>query len=266
MSFQPVIPFGGYSGWAFLNRTKEAQLDTFREGVEIKRDVEYFKENIGSISTAEELVSDRQLRKVALGAFGLDDDIDNIYFIQKVLSDGVLSDDALANKLTDNRYYEMSKEFGFGSFSIPSTAISTFGDRITQMFEERQFEIAVGNQNETMRYAMTLDRELEDMASKSTTDNGRWYSVMGNTPVRNAVETALGLPSSLGSLDLDQQLNEFREKTERYFDNGEIAQFADPDKRTEMLRLFLVRSELQTGGGLQTSSAANALSLLSGAY
>lgn len=262
MSFQPIVPFGGYSGWAFLNRTKESQLETFKESTDIKRDVEYFKENIGSIESAEDLVSDRRLRRVALGAFGLDDDINNIYFVQKVLSDGIIDDDALANKLSDKRYHDMAKAFGFGTFETPNTVLSTFPDELATQFEERQFEIAVGNQNETMRMAMTLDREMADMAENSTTDNGRWYSIMGNTAVRSAVETALGLPSSIGSLDLDQQLGEFREKTERYFGETEVSQFSDPEKRTELLRLFLVRSDLQTSFS-NNSSAANALTLLS---
>lgn len=264
MSFQPVVPFGGYSGWAFLNRTKEAQLETFRESSDIQRDVAYFKENIGNVKTAEDLVSDRTLRKVVLGAFDLDDDIDNIYFIQKVLSDGILKDDALANKLSDTRYYDMAKALGF-DLGTPNTSLSTFPDEIAAKFEEQQFEIAVGDQDANMRLAMSLDRELEKIASKSTTDNGRWYSVMGNTAVRSALETALGLPTALGSLDLDQQLNEFREKTDRYFGGSEVSQFSDPEARQEMLRLFLVRAEIQSTSQ-QYSSAANALSLLSGSY
>ncbi|WP_417258429.1 DUF1217 domain-containing protein [Celeribacter sp.] len=264
MSFQPIVPFGGYSGWTFLNRTKEAQLETFRDSSDIQRDVEYFKENIGNVKTAEDLVSDHTLRKVALGAFDLDDDMDNIYFIQKVLSDGILDDDALANKLTDTRYYDMAKAFGF-DLSVPNTALSTFADDIATKFEEQQFEIAIGDQNANMRLAMSLDRELAELSEKTTSDDGRWYSVMGNTALRSTLETALGLPSSLGSLDLDQQLKEFRDKTERYFGDSEISQFSDPEARQEMLRLFLVRAEIQSTS-TQYSSAANALSLLSGAY
>ncbi|WP_439104403.1 DUF1217 domain-containing protein [Celeribacter marinus] len=264
MSFQPVVPFGGYSGWAFLNRTKDAQMETFRGSADIQRDVDYFKENIGKVKTAEDLVSDRTLRKVVLGAFDLDGDIDNIYFIQKVLSDGILDDGALANKLSDTRYYDMAKAFGF-DLSVPNTVMSTFPDEIAAKFEEQQFEIAVGDQDSNMRLAMSLDRELSKIADKSTTDNGRWYSVMGNTAVRSALETALGLPSSLGSLDLDQQLSEFREKTERYFGSTEVSQFSDPDARQEMLRLFLVRADIQSSR-TQYSSAANALTLLSGSY
>lgn len=264
MTFQPIVPFGGYSGWAFLNRTKESQFETFSNSQDLQRDIEYFKENISNVKTAEDLVSDRRLRKVALGAFGLDEDINNNFFIQKVLSDGILDSDTLANKLSDKRYYEFAKAFGFGDFETPNTQLSSFADDISTQFLERQFEIAIGDQDENMRIAMTLERELADIATKDTTDDGRWYTIMGNTAIRSAFETALGLPGSLGSLELDQQLGEFRDKTSRYFPDGEVAQFADSEKRDELVRLFLVRSEIAASTA-SYSAASNALALLSGA-
>lgn len=262
MTFQPFIPLAGYSGWAFLNRTMDSQKNAFNESNEIKRDTEYFKENIGSVESAEELMSDRRLLSVALGAFGLDDDIGSTYFIQKVLTDGVIDTDALANKLSDKRYLEFSKAFGFGDLGTPNTALSTFPDEIIAKFQDTQFEVAVGAQDDSMRLALNLDRELTVIANKDTTDNGSWYGVMGNSAVRTVFETALGLPSSIGSLDLDQQLTGFREKTERYFGGSEISQFADPEKRDELVRLFLVRNEIAQGSS-GTSAAQNALTLLS---
>ena len=134
MTYQPVVPVGGYAGWVFLNRTMDTQQAAFNSSAAIQRDVDYFKENIGEISSAEALVNDRRLLSVALGAFGLDDDINNKYFIQKVLDDGTLDDDALANKLSDKRYFEFSKAFGFGDFDTPNTVLSEFPDDIVNEY------------------------------------------------------------------------------------------------------------------------------------
>ncbi|MFT6424479.1 MAG: hypothetical protein ACJAXG_000852 [Celeribacter sp.] len=262
MTFQPIIPLAGYSGWAFLNRTMDSQKSAFNESTEIKRDTEYFKENIGSVETAEDLMSDRRLLSVALGAFGLDEDIDSTYFIQKVLTDGIIDSDALANKLSDKRYLEFSKAFGFGDLGTPNTVLSTFPDEIIANYQNTQFEVAVGEQNDSMRLALNLDRELTTIANKDTSEDGAWYGILGNTAVRTVFETALGLPSSIGSLDLDQQLTSFREKTEQYFGNSEVSQFADADKRDELVRLYLVRNEIAQGN-VGTSAAENALALLS---
>lgn len=48
----------------------------------IRNDEAYFRAKIGSVKTAEQLVSDRRLLKVALGAFGLEADINNRFHPQ----------------------------------------------------------------------------------------------------------------------------------------------------------------------------------------
>ncbi|KPN64847.1 Protein of unknown function [Aliiroseovarius crassostreae] len=261
MSFQPIIPMGGAAGWAFLQRTQDAQKQTFNASAEMQRDVSYYKENIGKISTAEELVDDYRLLKVTLGAYGLSDDINNKFFIQKVLEDGTFDEGDLANKLSDKRYYEMAKDFGFGDLSIPATQISTFADKTISAFQERQFEVAVGEQNQDFRLSLSLKRELGAIVDKSTSEDGKWFSIMGNPPLRQVFETALGLPNSFGALDLDLQLQGFKDKAEAYFGSNKISQFSDPSKLDELNRLFLIRSDLANGSASMASSTI-ALTLL----
>lgn len=263
MSYQPVVPFSGYSGWIVLQNTEEMQRETFNASAEVTRTTDYFKENIGNVSSVEDLMADRELLSVALGAFGLEDDIDNSYFIQKVLEEGTLDEDSLANKLSDTRYFELAEAFGFGDFDTPNTVLSTFGDEIVDLYQDRQFEVAVGEQNTSMRLALSMERELAALAESDTTDNGRWYSVMGNEAVREVFETAFGLPSTLGANDLDVQLKEFRKKAEQYMDDGEVSQFSDPAKRDELVKLYLLKAEIEAGTSFMTPASA-ALVLLGG--
>ncbi len=264
MTFQPVVPVGGYAGWTFLNRTREAQQEAFENSATIVRDTTYFEENIGSITSAEDLIADRRLLQVALGAFGLDDDINNKYFLQKVLEDGTLDPDALGNRLSDKRYFEFSKAFGFGDFDTPRTALSEFPTEISDAYKSKQFEIAVGEQDQNMRLAMSLDSALDAIAATDTTEDGRWFLIMGQPPVREVFEAALGLPSSVGVLDLDQQLTAFRDKASARFGDGEVSQFADSEKREELVRLFLLRADIENTGSTFSGSSA-ALTLLQNA-
>lgn len=265
MSYQPVVPFSGYAGWAVLQRTKENQQEAFNASSDIQRDVDYFRDNISEVTSAEELVSNYRLLKVALGAFGLDDDINNKYFIERILDEGTLDANSLSNKLSDKRYLKLAEAFGFGNVNTPKTLQGDFPDEIVSSYQNKQFEIAVGEQDANMRLAMNIDTELTEIANKDTTNNGRWYSVMGNEAVRSVLETALGLPSSVSSLDLDQQLGIFRDKAKQYFGNSEISQFSDPENREDLVKLFLIRAELNAGSK-GTSAASNALALLTGSY
>jgi hypothetical protein len=259
MTFTPVIPFTGYTGWTFLQRTQTAQRTAFEADPVAKRDEAYFREKIGSIKTAEALVSDRRLLRVALGAFGLDGDINNKAFIKKVLAEGTLRVGTLANKLADKQYQAMSAAFGF-DLSVPRTQVSTFADKIMTAYKARQFETAVGDQNNDMRLAMNARRELATLATKSSGQDTKWLTVIGNTPLRQVFETALGLPSTFVALDVDKQVGILRARSERILGKGEVAQFSDPQQIEKLLRQFLVRADL-TGGGL-AAGGSSALQLL----
>jgi len=79
---QPLIPLGGYAGWRFLSASLDTQLSRFAESPVAARDMDYFRQEIGKITSAEDLVSDFRLLRVALGAFGLQDDLPNRAFIR----------------------------------------------------------------------------------------------------------------------------------------------------------------------------------------
>ncbi len=255
MTFAPVVPFGGYTGWTFLQRTQTAQRAAFEASPVSKRDETYFREKIGTIKTAEALVADRRLLGVALGAFGLDGDINNKAFIKKILAEGTLKPATLANKLADKQYQALSAAFGF-DLSIPRTQVSTFADKILTSFKERRFEQAVGEQNNDMRLAMNARRELATLAAKTSGPDTKWLTIIGNTPLRQVFETALGLPATFVTLDLDKQVDILRAKTERILGQGEVAQFKDPKQVDRLLRQFLVRGDVASATGSQGTSSA----------
>ena len=262
--FQPVVPMGGYAGWAFLNRTLEKQEMAFSRSPEIARDIAYFEKNIGSINSAEELVNDRRLLKVALGAFGLGDDINSRAFIRKILEEGTFTPDALANRLADKRYHALSRAFGFGDLAVPANKVSDFAGRITTLYKERRFEAAIGEQDDNMRLALNLRRDLARIAAKGTSANTKWYEIMGQPPLRKVFETAFGLPASFATINIDKQLETFRERAEKTFGSSDIGQFKDQEKREKLIRLFLLRADIQARSTGSTGGRA-ALMLLQGA-
>ncbi|MCB1337750.1 MAG: DUF1217 domain-containing protein [Maritimibacter sp.] len=260
MGFQPIIPFGGMAGWSFLKRTQEAQRQAFVAAPEIKRDVDYFAEHIGAVKTAEDLVSDYRLLKVALGAFGLDDDLPNKAFIKKVLDEGSVDEESFANRMVDKRYLALTKAFGF-DLGTPNTVMSDFPGTILDSYKARQFEIAVGDQDAEMRLSLGLERDLSEIVASDNTDDGKWFAILGNEPLLRVFQTALNIPKEAAQLDIDQQVKVMRERADSIFGDGEIAQFSDPEQIEELNRLFLVRSQINNlSQGM--SSGAIALTLL----
>ncbi len=261
MSFQPVIPLAGYVGWGFLKKTMVRQQMVQQSLPANQRDEAYFRDKIGKADTAEKLVGDKRLLRIALTAFGLEGDVNSKAFIQKVLEGGTLKEGSLANKLADKQYQKFSAAFGYGDFSVPRTKISTFPDEILAQFRSRSFEAAVGQQNNTFRLSMNAEREIPALANKGSSELAKWYTLLGNAPLREVMQTALGLPKSFSSIDIDQQVSTLRKRTEATFGSSDLSQFKDPSKMDALVRRFILQSEMQ-GQAAASSPAATALALL----
>lgn len=262
MSFQPVIPFGGFAGWSFLKRTIASQQAALQSTPSNQSDEEYFRANISKAKTAEDLVSDRRLLRISLAAYGLENDINNKAFVRKVLKDGTLSTDALANRLANKQYQKFSAAFGFGDFPVPRTQLSDFAEKTLQLYRTRSFETAVGNQNNGFRLALNAEREVMSLAARNVSEDTKWFTIMGNAPLRQVFQTALGLPSSFSAIDLDQQLSVLKARTKSGFGDESISQFKDSEKLQELVRTFLVRDELSSRAGFSNTAASTALQLL----
>lgn len=261
MSFQPILPLSGYTGWSFLKRTIARQQVAQQAAPAQQRDEAYFRGKIGKVTTAEQLVSDKRLLRIALTAFGLEGDLNSTAFIRKVLEGGTLKEGSLANKLADKQYQKFSSAFGFGDYSVPRTKISTFPDEILSAFRARSFETAVGDQNNTYRLALNAEREVAAVAAGSSSDNAKWYTILGNQPLREVFQTALGLPKSFASIDIDQQLSVLKSRTAAAFGAETVSQFKDPARMEALVRRYITRAEMQDQGAASSSSAV-ALQLL----
>ncbi|MEC8579128.1 MAG: DUF1217 domain-containing protein [Pseudomonadota bacterium] len=260
MSFQPVIVGSGLVGWNFLQSTSDRQNELFQKSPLILRDTEYFAENIATVQSAEDLVNDRRLLRVALKAFGLQDDINSKALISKVLSEGTESSSSLANKLSDSRYAEFSKAFGFGNPDGAQTLADGFAEDIIARYNAQSFEIAVGDQNETLRLALNAERKLPELAEQSSSNDSLWYQIMGTPPLREVFESALGLPSSFGQIDIDQQLEVFQDKANQRWGTDDVRELATPEMLEEITKTYLLREQAQEIGS--SSSGSIALTLL----
>jgi len=180
-----------------------------------------------------------------------------------VLEDGSIEETALANRLTDSRYKALSKAFGFGDFDTPRTVLSDFGAEITDRFRRQSFEVAVGVQDDSLRLALNVERELVELAGREVTNRVKWLQIMGTPPLREVFETALGMPPSFGQLDLDQQLEIFIDRAERQLGTSDISLYGDTDQLSKLVQRFLLRAQVEE---IQTASTGSvAISMLEGA-
>lgn len=262
MTFQPVIPLGGLAGWEFLKRTRDRQEQSFVASPIVTQATGSFGGAFSKIRSAAELVENRQALKVVLGAFGLQDDLDNRAFIGKVISDGTGQPAALANRLADKRYLSLARELAHLAPGGGGTAPPGLADSLISRFQAREFEIAVGDSQENMRFALAYARKMPEIAEGRRSDAAQWFEILGDPPTRRVIETALGLPSEFAALDIDQQIVRLKAAAGTKLGVKKAADFAAPDMIETVTKRFLLMDQLrQTQSAM--SGAAVALTLLS---
>ncbi len=267
MTFQPIIPLAGLAGWKLLQATEETQRGAFAKDPSLKRDIEYFAENIQSATSAEKLVEDRRLLRVALGAFGLDDDLEKQALVKKVLEEGVLDPESFANRLVDQKYRDLATAFGYGDLGA-RVSDPKLSQKILAAYEARQFEAAVGETSDSLRLALNFRREIGEVSERASSENAFWLVVLGRPPLSKVFRTAMGIPDSVTSLDLDKQVEIFSDKF-----NAKYSLTEDGDgfalNAEEILTDFVVRSTDATNTAesysvslFQSSSSAELLNIV----
>ena len=258
MSFVPLAVGGGLPGWYMLRASEAAQRVAFARQDSMENEASYFRDRIQNVTDPGALVADRRLLGVALGAFGLSDDIGNRFYIRKVLEEGTIDERSFANRLADKRYFRLAKTFGFDK-SPPNTVTPGFSERILEQYRRERFNIAVGEQDEDLRLALSLEDELRRVAPGTRSEKAEWYALMASPPLRRVFEAALGLPATIGALDIDRQLDAFREKARVKFGVQQPSDFLAADRLEDLRRRFLLASQTVPG---PTSRGSAALMLL----
>lgn len=252
------VGIGGVAGWKVLQRTEARQIQAVAKDPTVLRSTAYFKDNIAKTAKAEELVKDYRLLNTALSAFGLEGDIANKAFIQKVLESDTSDKSSLVNRLADKRYLKLAQAFGFGA----QTPAADLGETVSQAFIQREFERRVGESDENMRLALNARRELETMQQRTSSDKTLWYEVIGNPPLRKVFEGAFGFGSSYSNLPVERQLEEFMKASGRILGSSSFKDITTPGVTDRLVVNFMARSQLTESVAQNRYSAA--LTLLTG--
>jgi len=260
MSFSPVVPFGGFAGWRFLERTLDRQSESHARNPAAMRDEAHFRSRIGTIGTPADLVADRRLLSTALTAFGLLDDLPNRAFIHRVLESDTTDRRSFVNRLADKRYLELARSFGFGDAGGAKIGTTGFAEAILARARAQRFEAAIGEQDEGLRLALALQRDLPRIAREAGSDDAAWYTVLGTPSLRKVFETAFGLPREFATLDLDRQVDTLRRRTTALTGAKTLAQFTDSGPLEKLTRRYLVGTQLAEMR--QISPGSSALTLL----
>lgn len=232
-----------YTNYQLITRDLAKSIDRVEAEPVTKRESEYFLENITKVKSVEEFLADDRLFKYAMKAHGLKDMDYAKAFMKKALKEGIDDSESFANKLSDRRYRDFVDTFNFARHGETATIFTKARQGTVDKYLRQTLEENAGAQNEGVRLALYFARKGPDLTS--------FYEVLADPALGKVVRTALSLPESFASADIDKQVQLFESKLD-------IEDFSDPAKLDKFLTRFTSLWEVAN----PTSTAVTSASVL----
>jgi hypothetical protein len=226
------------------NYAKQAQIAGLDPNSDyVKGETTYYLANITKVKSIDDLMSNSRLYTYALASVGLDSATENKDLIRQVLQGGVRDPNSVANTMTDKTYAALASTFNFEALGANTTTYNPAQQPTVDKYLSQSLEEDAGNTNQGVRLALYFQRKAPNITN--------WYDVLADTALASVVRTALGLPDSFASADIDMQAQLFAQKLY-------IADFSDPQKLGKFLTRFTSMWEINN----PTSSAVSSVSVL----
>jgi hypothetical protein len=133
--------------------------------------------------------------------------------------------------------------FNFEQYGEQATTYVAAGQPAVDKYLRQTLEENAGQTNEGVRLALNFQRKAPDITN--------WYDVLADKALATVVRTALGLPDSFATADIDKQAALFESKLD-------ISDFTDPVKLSKVLTRFTSLYEVSH----PTASAVTSVSVL----
>lgn len=233
-----------FTSYMLISRDIEKSLDRVEKQPMVEREVEYYLKNIEKVKSAEDFVKDDRLFKFAMKAHGLQDMDYAKAFMKKALTEGIDSSDTFANKLSDKRYRDFVDTFNFARYGETATVFTKARQGTVDKYIRQTLEEDAGNQNEGVRLALYFERKAEKLTN--------FYEVLADPALSQVVRTALGLPETLATTDIDRQVALMEKRLD-------LEELKDPEKLQKFLTRFTSLWEIANPSA---GSAATSISVL----
>ncbi len=178
--------------------------------------IDYFKQVAPSLTTPQALLGNYKALTVVLGAFGLQDKIDDTAILKQLLTQDPSSKTSLAQQLGSAKYQLFAQ--ALSNWNPPPFSTAAGINQIVAAYTTNSFETTAGQQVSGLGNALYFTREASSLTSIA--------QVQADSNLLDVVVTGLGLP----------------------LDNFEELSFA---QQTSILTSKLPLSQLQNAGDVQ---------------
>jgi hypothetical protein len=144
-----------YTSYQLITRDLGKSIDRVSSQPMVQREADYFRENIGKVTSIDELLDDYRLYNFAMKAYGLQDMAYAKAFMRKALEEGVSDPNSFANRLNDKRYAQFVRAFNFELHEDKAVTYSPAVQGVVNRFTLEAIKGAIPQENidrETANY------------------------------------------------------------------------------------------------------------------
>jgi hypothetical protein len=228
----------------------------FLEGTELTTTKEtatkaatYYQENIQGVETVDDLLSDRGIIDVVIGAYGLDETVSDDFLKQIFASD--LSDPkSFVNQQSSNKWAELVASFNFdGEGNLTRETLGTVQQRgetlqTVNLYMRQTLEENEGESSEAVRLALYFER-----TAPTITDA---YEIIADEALTEVFRTIFGYTEDFSNMDVDAQAKVINSQLE-------LSDLQDPKKLQRLIERYTAMYDTENANYDTT-----AVSILSG--
>jgi hypothetical protein len=224
--------------YRMVQENRERRFNAYIDAPTTQREIDFFAEKIGEIDSADDIIDDFRLKNFVLQAFGLEELENSNHMIKRILTDDLGEEDALAYRMNDPRFQDIAfalrLDQGVETMKDPETI-----NAVVQRYLINGFEKQVGEDSVAARQAMYFKRKIGKVENV--------FQLMADRTFKEVARVGGGLPSEIARLDFDKQV-------ELYEKNVDVEKLKDPKYVDDLINRFLIRSDLESGGGFDANA------------
>ena len=235
---------GATGGGDPIAALKDAEANETKD--DTARDLAAFKAAVASAKTPADLLANPQALKVLLTANGLGDQVDYTALASKALLSNTNDPNSLANTLTDTRWKTAATTFDFANKGLSVLKDKSTLDSIANGYAQVQWETSLDQATPGLSVALDFKSRAGTITSVD--------QILGDSNLREAVTTALGIPEQIAFQPLEAQENAISSRVD-------IKQFKDPAFVEQFTQRYLIAASQAASSSSSGGSGSGILAL-----
>ncbi|MDW6024450.1 DUF1217 domain-containing protein [Mesorhizobium sp. BAC0120] len=207
----------------------------------VKTETNYYLANIVKVKSIDDFLKNDRLVAYALKAYGINPANETKDHVRQLLEGGLSDPNSPANKSGDVRYKAFVSAFNFQELGENTTTYNPVQKVAVDKYVRQTLEENAGQQNQGVQLALYFERNAPGIKS--------FYSMLSDKALRQVLYTALGVPDSFATADIDHQVAYFKKKLD-------IADLQDPEKLGKFLTRFTALWEIKNPSTPTQASAS----------